>query len=151
MPEYWSMIHQADGKPALFRDSRVRRSTDRDPRYLSPLWEQRLTQNGALVFFYCPVGRSTPIDPRGCPEGWGMRLDENGRVYFANAISRCTTSVDPRALPHGWKLGVHQPTGLAFFESSVCRQVQDPRADLSEDEVNQLFNRDWNAWWNSRE
>ena len=149
LPPHWTLIPQ-HGNPPLFRDARVRRVTNRDPRHLPPLWEQRLDENSAPLFFFESVERPTIVDPRGCPEGWAMRLDDQGRYYFVNDEAKVTTSVDPRGLPEDCLLRVHQPTGMVYFETSTGRQVIDPRKNLSEDEVHSYFIRDWNAWWLKR-
>lgn len=150
LPPHWTIIPQPEGKPPLFRDARVRRVTDRDPRYLPPLWEQRLDDNSVPVFYYTTVSRGTIVDPRGCPDGWAMRLDDRGNYYFANDAEKVTTSVDPRGLPDDCILRVHQPTGMVYFETRETRQVCDPRRTMTEEQVHAFFVRDWNAWWLKR-
>ena len=149
LPAHYTLIPTPHPNPPLFRDARARRVTNRDPRHLSPNWDQRL-DGEAVPWFYFLNGKRTQIDPRGCPEGWEMRLDDRGKNYFQNKRTKRTTSTDPRGLPEGWEMTVHE-TGFVFFiDEKGGRRVEDPRKGMREEEAQALFVRDWNQWWLNR-
>uniref|UniRef100_A0A8B9K0C6 E3 ubiquitin-protein ligase SMURF1 n=1 Tax=Astyanax mexicanus TaxID=7994 RepID=A0A8B9K0C6_ASTMX len=112
---------------------------------LSPLIEQRTTQQGQVYFLHTQTGVSTWHDPRvprdlsnvNCeelgplPPGWEIRNTATGRVYFVDHNNRTTQFTDPRLSANLRHPQLKDPSPLCNVpEEAECLTVPKYKRDL---------------------
>lgn len=129
LPPPWEKRRERAGGRMYFLDSRSRRMTWKDPRFLPENWDQRIDpQTGKVYFQYHKTRQTCSIDPRGCPPGWEMRISKNGEVYFAHLPAMKTTFIDPRGLPEHIEAALDD-LGRMYFKNNEAKTTawEDPR------------------------
>jgi len=149
LPPPWEKRRERAGSRMYFLDTRSRRMTWKDPRFLPENWDQRIDpQTGKVYFQYHKTRQTCSIDPRGCPPGWEMRISKNGEVYFAHLPAMRTTFIDPRGLPEQSEAALDD-LGRIYFKNHETKATtwEDPRDHQQEVVLAKWRHQQSISWW----